>query len=1255
MFEIFNEESNERPNEQKNRQSNEQQNTQPNEQQNEEQPDCLNCPCCGTSTQLLIEYLNHICSCQDNCKRMDIFFDEPPPKKDCLRCPCCGKESEPLSEYLLHHCSCKENCRRMEIFFDKEPVIQDAPSTRATPKELKRKVKCAKCRRHYSSEQRLRSHQRVCGSISLLNPRNPSFSSPFKLIHSAFRRHFRVFSQQMSDMVDIDIVKRHQKAKVKDLLQHNLDDLGPIKFYLILKVYFQKMSMIELIEAEIPSTMKPLLPGDNINNEIEETFTEMKEIIDQYTERGSGFTIVDISKIDVWIAHYQPHRGGCHQNKLPAELVSKHCLLSIKCQTDCFMYSILAALHQRENHPDNYHQYDQFTNSHDFSKWRGQVELNMVESFEKKNAISISVFTYNTTNKFVIPLYITKNQFTSHVRLFLYNEHYYLITNFARLLNSKSNYRRYHCERCLNGWHYEFQLKKHMIDCSAKPAQKIVMPYPTPYKPRRNFCERSNLKKEIKHPIIIYCDFECLIVPTNDPLKPFHHEPCSYGYIVVDWDRKIIDKKFDHGENIVSKFLTHLKQSIESALDYLKTSLKPLKMSPNEEATFQSTTNCWICEKPLDDDRVRDHDHLTGKFRGAAHNACNVNYSIPNRIPIFFHNLKNYDGHLLIDSIKCNTFTGNLKLIPSSMEKYIGWYVDNLAFLDSFAFLPGSLDTLSSNLSNTEKEEFLRQEWPGHDLTDLMGKASIPYEYLSSLDKFEDQALPPMSAFYSSLNDTNISQEMYDRLKRIWRQFNCRNLGQLIDIYLRLDVLMLAAVFENFRKTSIDDFGIDPPHYMTCPGLSYAAALKMTKISIELFLELDMLLFIEGDIRGGFTTVAKRHAIANNPSTNYDGGQQTWLMYFDVNNLYGNAMMDMLPIGQYKWVNFSNEDKLLEHIMNTPDDGDIGYILEIDLEYPKELHDAHNDFPLAPHKMKVTHEMLSPYAKKLYDELEKQGLKPVPSEKLVSTFLTRRRYSVHFRNLKFYIENGLKVAKVHRVISFKQKAWLKPYIQFCTKKRQEAKTTFTSSLYKLFVNSIYGKLMEDKRKHIEVKLAMGERVATKRIANPLATRFKIIDEDKMLIQLKPECVLMDKAIVSGFTVLELSKLHVYKLYYGRFKKYYGDKVQLVYSDTDSFLLEIKSNNIITDMKQFNDIMDFGDLPNDHPLYSSENKKKIGCLKDEMSGEVIHEVIAVKPKLYCIKSQSGEKKRAKGVQKNVVKNKINFEDYKNCLYNEKIHK
>jgi hypothetical protein len=200
---------------------------------------------------------------------------------------------------------------------------------------------------------------------------------------------------------------------------------------------------------------------------------------------------------------------------------------------------------------------------------------------------------------------------------------------------------------------------------------------------------------------------------------------------------------------------------------------------------------------------------------------------------------------------------------------------------------------------------------------------------------------------------------------------------------------MLASSFENFRDTALRDFHIAPPHYMTGPGPSFAAVFYMLSIDVELFCEIDKLMMIEKGIRGGFTTVAKCYVKANNPSVpDYDGGEQSHLLYFDFNNLYGFAMCQKIPRLYYKWFNFSNDEQVLRRLEHF---NDYEYTLEIDLEYPRELHDDHYDFPLAPHKMKVTNDMFSPYTKRIVDQLDTRRKRLVTTEKLVTTFLKRER------------------------------------------------------------------------------------------------------------------------------------------------------------------------------------------------------------------------------------------------------------------------
>ncbi|XP_053213681.1 uncharacterized protein LOC128397042 [Panonychus citri] len=220
----------------------------------------------------------------------------------------------------------------------------------------------------------------------------------------------------------------------------------------------------------------------------------------------------------------------------------------------------------------------------------------------------------------------------------------------------------------------------------------------------------------------------------------------------------------------------------------------------------------------------------------------------------------------------------------------------------------------------------------------------------------------------------------------------------------------------------------------------------------------------------------------------------------------------------------------------------------------------------------------------------------------------------------------------------------------CTQKRQQAKNTFEKDLYKLMVNSLYGKSIEDKRKHQKVKIVLNRKIAKKYSKNPLFDQFMILDDDKAIFKLKKDIVVLDKPIHLGFTVLEYAKLLMYQLHYDTFKSHYGSNIKLIYTDTDSFIYHIKTENFYNDLDHFKNIMDFCDYPKDHPLQSNRHKKMLGYLKDEMNGKPIHEVIAIKPKMYIIISDEGEKKTAKGVQKNVLQQQIIKEDYLTCLYN-----
>ena len=266
------------------------------------------------------------------------------------------------------------------------------------------------------------------------------------------------------------------------------------------------------------------------------------------------------------------------------------------------------------------------------------------------------------------------------------------------------------------------------------------------------------------------------------------------------------------------------------------------------------------------------------------------------------------------------------------------------------------------------------------------------------------------------------------------------------DLYVQSDTLLLADVFENFRYTCLKVYELDPAHFLSLRGLAWQACLKKTNIKLELLTDYDMLLMVEEEIRGGICHSIHRHAKANNKYTkNYDeNNESSYIQYLDANNLYGWPMSQKLPVNGFKWVNNEINE---EFTKNYDENSDKGCILEVDVKYPRKLHNLHCDLPFLPKRMKID-----------------------KCKKLVYNLCNKKKYVAHIKSLKQALNHGLKLKKIHRIIEFNQEAWLKPYINMNTELRKVAKDNFEKDLFKLINNSVFGKTMESIRKHRNIKL-----------------------------------------------------------------------------------------------------------------------------------------------------------------------------------------
>ena len=412
---------------------------------------------------------------------------------------------------------------------------------------------------------------------------------------------------------------------------------------------------------------------------------------------------------------------------------------------------------------------------------------------------------------------------------------------------------------------------------------------------------------------------------------------------------------------------------------------------------------------------------------------------------------------------------------------------------------------------------------------------------------------------------------------------------------------------------------LDPAHFYTAPGLAWKACLKKTGVRLELLTDPDMLLMFKRGIREGITQVVHRYASANNKYMGdlYDSNKESsYLQYPDANNLYGWAMLQPLPTNKFKWVEIDPDQ-----ISNLATSKNKGYLQEVDVRYPTELHDSHNDLPFMCKKMKIN-----------------------KVEKLVPNLKDKKNYLIHIQVLDQALRHGLVLERIHRATEFNQTNWMKPYIDFNTKLRTAAANDFKIDFFKLMNNSVFGKTMENIRRHRNIKLVTNKDKYLRTVMKPNFKSGVLFGENLMGCKMGHTKVIMNKPVYLSQVILDLSKLVMYEFHYDYKKQKFKDP-QLCYMDTDSLDYHIKTEDFYADI--VDDVQtrfDTSGYNPDRPLPVGLNKTVIGIMKDELG-----EFIALRPKLYSYKKLDG--KKCKGIKKCIVKKTLTFEDYKTCLFND----
>ena len=620
-----------------------------------------------------------------------------------------------------------------------------------------------------------------------------------------------------------------------------LNEMKGLKYVETLKVTFSKMSGGEIVikTAYFNSIAQTIINHIEINEALQMSKQNILNQINQWISEGSGWTIHSVDNHYLNIVKYKPMNGSSYI-QLPSELRnSKKGLINIKNEdNECFRWCHIRHLNPQEKYPQRIKKSDkEYVNKLDYSGIEFPVTIKQFNKIEKQNKININVFSYEEKQPY--PIYVSKEKYEDHMELLLVtkdeNKHYVLIKDFNRFMYNQTKHkdRKHFCMNCLQCFSSERVLTNHKDNCiQVNGTQAVNMPTKD-----NNILKFNNFHKQQPVPFVIYADFEAITEKIHgcqpNSNKSYteayqRHTDCGYGYkVVCCYDDKYTKQiQLYRGEKAVYKFMENMLEEVKYCKKVMKTFFnKPLKMTKEDEEEFKKATTCHICNKKYaeKDIQVRDHCHITGKYRGSAHQDCNLKLKIePDniKIPVIFHNLRGYDSHFIMQEIgaivKNNTYTKNgkeikmnINAIPNNMEKYMAFMLGNhLTFIDSFQFMSSSLDKLVSNLP-AEAFKYTSKKFKKEKFELMRKKGIYPYDFMDSFEKFNKTELPTKEEFYSILNNEHITDEDYSHAQNVWNTFQLQTMGEYHNLYLKSDILLLADVFENFRETCLQQIDME--------------------------------------------------------------------------------------------------------------------------------------------------------------------------------------------------------------------------------------------------------------------------------------------------------------------------------------------------------------------------------------------------------------------------------------------------------------
>jgi hypothetical protein len=875
----------------------------------------------------------------------------------------------------------------------------------------------------------------------------------------------------------------------RSVLRSKLLD-GPIKVNIIFNAMMQNPLKEEVVEAGFHSNEKgkpiEISRLSQANKAIDNIFNGIEGSIQNYTEKGSGWTFYAPVSMYLKIYKWSQPRGGSYV-KFPGWFNNKKACTNIKntdnhCLDYCVANFFLSPV-SRNNNPSKPRHYESYVRQNIHREGiKYPVAIDDLEHYCEVNVhldISINVYHIEEEKNRYYLIYRANQVKKNNLILAHHKGHYVLMGEEGerRLRNteSKDNGKRYFCNYCRLGHKSKKSKDAHQNKCQArKPNKSTDVPEDLycdnckntlkteeDYNNHREDCltfdpievdmpgeEDSILqfihwKKKMLLPYVCYLDFEThQDLERGDKVRKEHgdlkHKATSFYIRCIESKTgKVIREKHYRGKECMDVFFSELERIREVVMPLL-TENKKMAMTDKDIENHNRETNCGHCGVEFDSipnsHKVRDHNHKTGEYRAALCNKCNLDYTYANAsIPVFVHNLSGYDSHLILECYgkyqkkmeDKNRYTDRIDSIPLTTEKLLTVRFMSFEFKDTLRFQNASLAKLVENLKKdfgSEPFAQTRELFGEGDIDDLCGKLPYAYDFAKTMRDYEKPVFPTQADYHNKLKAEKCSDDEFKRVERVREKFGCKTYGDLAEIYQKLDVTLLADVFEYFRKKCQNAFGLDPAWFVSLPGFGWAYMLmKITKNKrkIELIRDISMYQKIEKktNTRGGITYVNERF-------TKIEKDKDEHFLYIDANNLYGWAQSQYLPDGNYKWIQNQEFSKYTEEYIQLLDPaGRLGYFFEIDMDVPQEVHNKLKDLPPAPENRKFRPSpFMSELAEKCNMTIPEEG-----NSKLTPNLESKTKYVVHYRLLQLYLKLGVKMTKIHSIIQFTQSLWLKEF------------------------------------------------------------------------------------------------------------------------------------------------------------------------------------------------------------------------------------